>query len=901
MTVGELPTTQNPAQPGAEETQRNTTDPSTLPPASPFVGREAELRQLALHLSECREQKTLRMLTIVGEPGIGKSRLARHFLRSAAREDPQILPLFGNANVADPHDYTPFVQLMRQRFGIQETDSPENARQKIANGVALRVEDRFAKEVTHLLASFVGVPFDSSPVIERLTEVSGQLDMRTYIAIRRLLQGDADEKVVVLCLDALECCDQKTSNLIHYLADGLHRKPVLILAIGRPTIFRRHPQWGQGEFSQLRLDVGPMTNESARELLKGLMAIGELPTSFEALLHLPLASSPRALYDFVRFLRESGVLTKSDHRWRLQADKLHQIDMPRTHEEIIRTRLQLLPPTQMRTLEQAAVVGEVFWRDALVALRRSESVNDIDPDGPPLSEIAAFGNRTRTAVGLELDKLCVRGLVVAHAESSVAGERQYRFAYPPLWDVAYESVSQDSRRDWHKLIAQWLELRPEGRKEEQQAAVGWHLQRAGDGWAAAARYRRAAESARSRYLNNKAVRLYERALSNVGKTDLATRIHLWHDLGSVYQLQGDYDAALDAFERMVRLGWVVASRPKAAVAYNKMGRVWRQKGDTDLALEYLKRGLEMFSQAKDQRGIATSLDDIGQVHWMMGNYDIALSRSATALEMRRALNNKRSIAVSLSNIGNIEKDRGLFDEAESCHREAMILRRAVGDRYGSVLSKNNLGAVAFERGKMEDARTQWQDALNEADQIGALPLQVLLLNNIGEAHRRLGKTQEARPKLMRALSLARKIDDRQVQIDVLRNLALVELHEGNSAQAEKYARDSLKRAQDAKLPGFIGRAKMALGEIYAVTLFDASKSVSGESSTADYFSEAVDVFRRMGNKTELGKSLRRLGEYYIEHGDVGRGRTTLQEAASIFSELGTSDLDTLEAMIRDLS
>jgi tetratricopeptide (TPR) repeat protein len=899
MTAGETPTA--PAQTQPEDTLRHTTDPSTLPPASPFVGREAELKQLGLHLAECREQKTLRMLSIVGEPGIGKSRLARHFLRTVAREDDNILPLFGNASAADPNEYTPFVQLIRQRFAIQETDGPEDARQKIATGVALRVEDRFAKEVTHLLASFVGAPFDSSPVIERLTEVSGQLDMRTYIAIRRLLQGDAEEKVVVLCLDALECCDQKTSNLIHYLADGLHSKPVLILAIGRPTLFRRHPQWGQGEFSQLRLDVGPLAAQSAADLLKGLLAVGEMPSALASLLHLPLAKSPRALYDLVRFLRECGALAKVDHRWQVQPEKLQRVDIPRTHEEIIRARLQLLPPTQIRTLQQAAVVGEVFWRDSLVALRRSESINDIDPDGPPLSEIAAFGNRTRTAVSVELDKLCVRGMVVAHAESSVAGERQYRFAYPPLWDVAYEGVPQESRQGWHKLIAQWLELRPEGRKEEQQATVGWHLQRAGDGWAAAARYRRAAESARSRYLNNKAVRLYERALSNVGKTDLATRIHLWHDLGSVYQLQGDYDAALDAFERMVRLGWVVASRPKAAVAYNKMGRVWRQKGDTDLALEYLKRGLEMFSQAKDQRGIATSLDDIGQVYWMKGNYDIALSRSATALEMRRALNNKRSIAVSLSNIGNIEKDRGLFDEAESCHREAMVMRREVGDRYGSILSKNNLGAVAFERGKMEDARQLWQEALNEADQIGALPLQVLLLNNIGEAHRQLGRTQDARPKLSRALSLARKIDDRQVQIDVLRNLALVELHEGNSATAEKHAQESLKRAEDAKLPGFIGRAKMALGEIHAATLFDASKPVSGESSTAGYFSDAVDVFRRIGNKTELAKSLRRLGEYYVEQGDVGRGRGTLQEAASILTELGTSDVDTLKAMIQDLS
>src|SRR5690606_40421320 len=104
------------------------------------------------------------------------------------------------------------------------------------------------------------------------------------------------------------------------------------------------------------------------------------------------------------------------------------------------------------------------------------------------------------------------------------------------------------------------------------------------------RYRRAADTARRQFFNEEAIRLYARALSCLGEVDLASRIHLWHDLGSVYELKGDYEAALGGFERMLRLAWVCASRTKAAVAFNKMGRVWRRKGDLKLALEYLERG-----------------------------------------------------------------------------------------------------------------------------------------------------------------------------------------------------------------------------------------------------------------------------------------------------------------------
>jgi tetratricopeptide (TPR) repeat protein len=492
-------------------------------------------------------------------------------------------------------------------------------------------------------------------------------------------------------------------------------------------------------------------------------------------------------------------------------------------------------------------------------------------------------------------------LIIPSSESSIAGEKECRFAYPPIWDLAYELVDEGTKRHYHRLAAQWLELRPEGREPGQQAQVGRHLQRAGDVRGASYRFRRAADGARAAYANHKAIRLYKRALSCMGDADLAARIHVWHDIGSVYQLKGEADEALDAFERMVRLSWIVASRPKAAVAYNKMGRVWRQKGSFDLALKYLERGLAMFGEVNDQRGIATSLDDIGQVFWLTGRYDEALDRSATALEMRRQAGDLRSVAVSLSNIGNIEKHRGLFDEAEACYREALGLRHKVGDRYGYVVSLNNLGALAFERGKLEEARGQWEDALGEAERIGAVPLQVILLSNLGETAIRLNRSSEARQRLQRAMTLAREIEDQRSYSEVLRNLALVELHEGNREAARRHASDCLARAEQAKLPEMIGKAHLALGEVQAATLFDASSPLTPDQSTADrHFSKAIEVFRELGNEAELARALRRLGEYRIEHGRGETARPILEEAQQIFGRLGMPEASAVRDVIAGL-
>jgi len=339
-----------------------------------------------------------------------------------------------------------------------------------------------------------------------------------------------------------------------------------------------------------------------------------------------------------------------------------------------------------------------------------------------------------------------RGLLVESPErhSQIAGEREFRFAAPPWWDVVYEGIDDERRRRYHRLIAQWLELRPHGRGEEEQEDIARHLERAGDGEAAALRYRRAGDAARSRYFNDKAIRLFVAALGCLGKHDLASRIHLWHDLGSVFQLKGDFDSALGAFETDAPpvVGGGVAHQGRRRLQQD--GPHLSPEVELTLALEYLERGHELFDQAADTRGVAGSLDDIGQVLWMMSRYDEALDRSAEALEMRRQIGDKRAVAASLMHIGNIERHRGLFDEAHACYAEAGELRTALADSAGTVEVHNGLGMLAFHRGDLDGAKRYWTDALQLAEQIGAAPLEALLLNHLGEVAHALGQRGEAR-------------------------------------------------------------------------------------------------------------------------------------------------------------
>jgi tetratricopeptide (TPR) repeat protein len=867
-----------------------------------FIGRTTQLSTLRDLFLEARQSSRLCFVSLLGAPGAGKSRLAREFARSVRAAFSNARVLWGETQPAGSgRRYEVVARAVEERVGIGRDDTPEDALAKIEQAIEESLPENYRAEVAPLVAHLLGVPYPDSPLLESLASTPRQLELRSYIAVRRFLQYDAERGPLLLCFDGMEQSSDDSVKLVHYLADGLQHRSVMILAAARHTVLRRHPNWGQGDFDAHAVQCEPMPPADAQGLLCELAQqdADVMPAELTHIARDRLGGSPRAITDFVRFLLESGVLTPDEGRFRLSRPGLGQVSLPRSHEDILRARLRALPGSERSLLEKAAAIGEAFWLDATVALVRAAAISHEDPDGPTLQEIAAAGEKTRFAVAATLNRLRDRGLVVDCAESSIVGEREFRFAYAPIWDLTYEGLDELPKRRYHRLGAQWLEARPEGRDELRQALVARHLEQSGDRRGAAARYRRAADAARARFANQRAIRLYESALECLADSDLVTRLHLWHDLGSVYQHRGDFDNALDAFERMVRLGWVVASRPKAAVAFNKMGRVWRGKGNLNLALEYLHRSLEMFREAGDERGVATSLDDVGQVQWMLGRYEPALDRSAKALEMRRQAGDKRSIAVSLSNIGNIEKDRGLFDEAYSCYSEALRLRREVGDHYGYVVSLNNLAALAYERGSLDEARETWESALAEADRIGAVPLSLILLNNLGEVAIKDNKAAEARERLEQALALATEIDDQRSYIDILRNLALLELLEGRPDRARRYARECLNLARRGHLPEMVGKAQIALAEIAAQTLFDAS----AENDTANaegYFEQAIKVFREMGNEAELAKALRRLGEYRVEHGQIANGSESLREAVSLFAKLGMPDAEALERVLVDL-
>jgi tetratricopeptide (TPR) repeat protein len=904
----QFPRVEPPASPTASAPAADDAAPA---PAAPFelsaryTGRAAALAQLNAAVDRAAATGRLSFVVVVGGPGMGKTSAVQELARLSEERRPDLRFLFGAASGAGVL-YTAFARLLAGRFGMTASDGVDDSREKIVGVVSAVMPAARVTETAHLIAHLMRVPFPDSPVLAPLADSPQQLEARSFLALRRFLAADAAAAPLVLCFENLETFEAESINLLHYLVAGLAQSPVVVVGTARESLYERHPSFGKLDTPPERIDLGPLEPAEAVSLLRELCDPLD-PVPPVLIEHAgTLGGSPRAVYELVRYLIESGLIVAgSDRGWRIDEQALSAAALPGSHEQLVAERVAIMPSGERDLLEMAAVIGASFWLDGVVALVRvREQGSGADPDGPTLAEIAAAGDRTRSSAALVMDRLVEREWVREIEPSSVAGEREYQFAYPYLWSAVYDGIDPDTRRATHRMVAQYLELRPEGRGAMAQEEIGRHLELAGDGVGASARYRRAADFARANFFNERAIRLYRLSLTCLGEADLSTRIHLWHDLGSVYELKGDYEAALAGFERMLRLAWVCASRPKAAVAFNKMGRVWRRKGDIKLALEYLERALELFEQADDHRGIAGSLDDIGSVLHLLGRTDEAFEKVTQALNQPGRGGDRRSLARSLSNLGNIERDRGQLAEALRCHNQALEIRRAIGDRVGIITSQGNLAVLAFERGDHAEARQGWEQALGEAEAIGALPLQALALCNLGELALRERRTEEARRRLEEARDIAQEIDDRGLEGEATRNLALLEHAAGNAGRARLLAQRAYQVAASAGLRENEGRALLTLGQVFAGAIADTDKvSVAppeprgGEPTADSYFARGVELLREIGNESELARGLDRYGRYMIESGQVSAGRDLLREALGIFSRLGMREQGELERVL----
>ena len=476
-----------------------------------MIGRDAELEQLQAAFRRLFEARTLAAVTVVADAGIGKSRLLYEFEAwSEARHE----SFFLFRGRATPQTGAQAFGLLRDilawRFQIQDDDSLETARQKMEDGIKpLFLHDDgtdLAEAHAHLLGHLVGIEWKTSRHIKGILDDPKQIRNRAFHAAAQMFRrvGASDGSPVVLQLEDLHWADGESLDFLNYLAEVNRDVPLLVLSFTRPTLFERRSDWSSTDGLHQRIDLAPLDKTGSRMLANELLKkLPEVPAALRELVTSSAEGNPFYMEELVKMLIDRGAIqTRSDggDTWKVNAERLMVTQVPATLTGVLQARLDGLPQAEKRALQQASIVGTVFWDQALSAIeaRAAEAL-------PSLVQRELTLPRTDAAL-----------------EGLRAGLREYAFRHQVLHQVTYDTVLKRHKRDGHAKVAKWLAaLTEQGspRAGDFLGIAAEHFEQAGDAPNAAEFHARAAEQAGQRFAHERVLAHVGRALALLGDTD----------------------------------------------------------------------------------------------------------------------------------------------------------------------------------------------------------------------------------------------------------------------------------------------------------------------------------------------------------------------------------------------
>jgi class 3 adenylate cyclase len=413
-----------------------------------LVGRERELELLRAALARARNEQSVQLVTLVGVPGIGKSRLVWE-LAELVNAEPELttwrqgrcLP-YGEGMAL-----WALAEVVKAQAGILDTDLADQAQAKLKRTVADLVADAGeAAWVSGHLHPLVGLAAG--------VELGGDRQDEAFAAWRRFCEALAERGPAVLVVEDLHWADELLLDFLDHLVDWAADVPLLMVATARPELLARRPTWGGGKPNSAIVSLASLGDDDTARLVAGLLGQVLLPAELQAALLARAGGNPLYAEEYVRMLADRGFLRRAGGTWRLE--QAGELPLPETVQGIIAARLDALGGEEKALLQDAAVLGKVGWLGALAAVGGIQ---------PPLVE-------------RRLHALERREFLRRERRSQVAGEREYAFRHVLIRDVAYSQLPRAARADKHRRVAQWLQELSPDRAEDRAELLAHHWQSA---------------------------------------------------------------------------------------------------------------------------------------------------------------------------------------------------------------------------------------------------------------------------------------------------------------------------------------------------------------------------------------------------------------------------------------
>jgi class 3 adenylate cyclase/tetratricopeptide (TPR) repeat protein len=663
--------------------------------SAPIVGRDAELELLRSVYERVRSEGKPNLVTIYGDAGVGKSRLAREFLGRLEAVDPAPTVLRGRClPYGEGVTFWPLAEILKAQAGVLDSDPQPLALEKIRKTGRELFREGSASDAAHATAALaytVGVEDPDQPFSSIEPR---QVRLEVHAAWRWFFSALASGRPVLMIVEDIHWADAALLDLLDELADRVVG-PVLFVCPSRPDLIATRASWGGGRRNHSAVALDPLTPNESRDLVGSLLAVDDVPDEVRERILARAEGNPFFLEEIVRQLIDEGLIVREDGRWRA-AGGIERVRIPDTVQAVLTARVDLLRADDKRVLHAAAVVGRVFWPG-------------------PIERLTAL---RRDSIDAALRRLEDRELVVSRLSSSIAGEPEYIFKHVLTRDVAYEGLPKRERSAAHAGIAAWIEDTAHGRRSEFVELLANHLEAAlrersvelarddGDqlrGRAVDALIE-ASEDARRRFATDKARSLAERALALVGSP--LDRSRCLAQVGMVALTDYRGDAAWVSLREATDLllahapedALSIAARSARAVETPTRwpGSMEMQVSEEEVA-RYIEIGLahapEGDSEERTRLLIARAFQPFAAgTHRMLGDEELAVAEGdgLEASEMALRIGRPDLASSALDAAGSVPANRGDYRRMKQIEAQRLELVDRLDDpmELGDIYSMN---------------------------------------------------------------------------------------------------------------------------------------------------------------------------------------------------------------------
>jgi class 3 adenylate cyclase/tetratricopeptide (TPR) repeat protein len=612
---------------------------------APFVGRGREPRQIKGLFHTCAEERKAHLISVTGIAGIGKSRLGWEFYKYFDGL-PQLTYWHRGRCLAygDGVTYWALADMVRMRCRIVEDEEPASALQKLRSTVEEHIADPEERRfVEPRVAQLLG-----------LAEQEARDKQDLFAAWRLFFERLADVYPTVLAFEDMQWADESLLDFVEYLLEWSRNSPLYVITLARPELLERRPSWGAGQRNFSSLYLEPLSAAAMEELLVGL--VPGLPAPLREQILARAEGVPLYAVETVRMLLDRGLLVQEGPVY-LPIGEIDSLEVPETLHALIAARLDGLSADERRVLQDAAVLGKTFTRDALAAVAGTAS--EIEP---------------------LLVSLVRKEVLGVQADPRSPERGQYGFLQDLVRYVAYETLAKRERRTKHLSAAEYLSAAFAADEDEVVEVIASHYlaahEAAPDADDAAeikekarAMLARAGERAESLAAAAEARRYFEQA---AGLTeDPSARAALLGSAGEMARRAGDPDSARRLFGESIELHEQVGNTHAAARGLAMLGEVDAFTGRRDDALARMERAFAVISADEPDEDLAMLAARLSVGYWFSGDLERAAERAELALDIAESHAYWAALTIALKAKASVVFSRGHQQEAIALLRHAL--------------------------------------------------------------------------------------------------------------------------------------------------------------------------------------------------------------------------------------